>query len=355
MLVNMGQRKVGSGVPVYIVFEAGPTHTGLESALQLIEHAKRAGADAIKFQIADHDRLITTRDVPFSYRVLLDRETGASEEVTEPLIDIWKRRYMPWEDWQVVADKCKEINLDFFATVFFPEDVDRLVALGVNSIKIASQDINYQDLVYYCASKQVPVQLDTGNATLGEVERAVDWVRSAGNEQIIINHCPSGYPARLESINLNVLTTLKKMYPYPVAFSDHTPGWEMDIAARTLGADLIEKTVTLDRSIRSCEHYMSIEPVDMQPFVDSIRDLDVALGNTRRIVTEEQRSKSVGVRRSGFLVTDVQAGEKLKREHFDFRRPGNGILLPESYKHYVGRKYARNLAAGHMIVDGDLF
>ena len=186
--ISMGRRKVGAGQPVYIVFEAGPTHTGLDSALELVEHSKRAGADAIKFQIADHNRLITSRDVPFSYEVLVDRATGARETVTEPLIDIWERRYLPWQSWRQVAARCREIELDFFATAFFEEDVDRLVELGVNSIKVASQDVAHKDLIRHCARRNVPLQIDTGNASLGEVERAVDWIRNEGNEQIIVKH-----------------------------------------------------------------------------------------------------------------------------------------------------------------------
>ena len=354
MQIKIGSRTVGTGQPVYLVFEAGPTHTGLESALQLAEETKKAGADAIKFQITDHDRLISTRDVPFSYDVLADRASGARETVTEPLIDIWIRRYMPWEDWAKVAERCKALDLDFFATVFFEEDVERLIKLGVNSIKIASQDIRHKDLIRYCAGFDVPVQLDTGNATLGEVETAVDWLREAGTDRILINHCPSGYPARLESINLNVLPTLKRMFPYPIAFSDHTPGWEMDVAARALGADIIEKTVTLDRSIRSCEHYMSIEPADMGRFVATMRDLDVALGGNRRIVTPQQRKNSEGVTRSAFLVRDVKQDDPLTRQDIDFRRPGDGLVRPGDYEHYLGRRFARALPAGHKLVPGDL-
>ena len=124
MEIKMGRRKVGQNLPVYIVFEAGATHTGLESAKMLAKHAKEAGADAIKFQIADHHRLIATKDLPFSYNVLVDREKNIVETVTEPLIDIWERRHMPKEDWRDLKQYCDEIGMDFFATVFSEELVD---------------------------------------------------------------------------------------------------------------------------------------------------------------------------------------------------------------------------------------
>ncbi|MBF0186650.1 MAG: N-acetylneuraminate synthase family protein [Magnetococcales bacterium] len=354
MLISMGDRQVGAGEPVYLVFEAGPTHYGLESAMTLATMAKEAGADAIKFQIADHKRLITTKDLPFSYGILTDRDSGTIETVTEPLIDIWERRFLSRDEWSSLKAHCDTLGINFFATVFFEEDVEFLTELGVHSFKIASQDIAHMDLIRYCAGKQIPIQIDTGNATIGEVERAVDWIRDEGNEKIIINHCPSGYPARTESINLRVIRTLKEMFPYPVAFSDHTPGWEMDIAARALGADIIEKTITLDRTIRSCEHVMSLEPPEMPVFIKAMRELEIALGNSRCIVTQEARDSRESVRRSGFLVRPVKKGERLQRSDFDLRRPGHGVLKTDDYFHYLGRTFSRDLPTEHMVTVDDL-
>lgn len=349
----MGEREVGNSQPVYLVFEAGPTHTGLDSALKLAKYAKDAGADAIKFQIADHNRLITTKDLPFSYGVITDREKGTIGMVTEPLIDIWERRYLKRDDWRTLKAYCDEIGLNFFATVFFEEDADFLVEIGVHSLKIAAQDVGHMDLIRYCAAKQIPIQIDTGSASIGEVERAVDWIRGEGNERIIINHCPSGYPAHLESINLNVIRTLKQMFPYPVAFSDHTPGWDMDVAARALGADIIEKTITLDRSIQSCEHVMSIEPQEMSSFVQVLRDLDIAMGINRRVLSDEEKISRENVRRSGFLIRSVEKGEKLKRTDFDFRRPGHGVVKPDAYLEYLDRTLKHDLEAGKMLIRDD--
>lgn len=355
MAISMGRRNVGEGENVYIVCEAGPTHNGLESAKKLAAAAKEAGADAIKFQIADHKRLITTKDVPFSYGIVKTKDSKDFETITEPLIDIWERRYMPREDWSELKKYCDQLDIDFFATIFFEEDVDFLVDLGVASLKIASQDIEHEDLIRYCAKKGLPIQLDTGSASLAEVERAVNWCNEEGNEKIIINHCPSGYPARVESIHLRMLQTLKQMYPtYAIAFSDHTPGWSMDIAARAVGADIIEKTITLDRTTRSCEHVMSIEPDDIKEFVADMRDLDIAMGENRRVLTREQIDKAQAVRRSGFLVKPVKSGEALTREHFDFRRPGFGVVQPPTYKNYLGRTFNKDLEIGHMINNEDL-
>ena len=135
------------------------------------------------------------------------------------------------------------LGLAFFSTVGFEEDIRLLEEIGCHSIKIASGDINHFPLIRMAARTGICLQIDTGSSTLGEIERAVDVIRSEGNENIIIHHCPSGYPARLESVNLNIIPTLKRLFPYPIAFSDHTPGWEMDVAAVALGD--LEKALLL--------------------------------------------------------------------------------------------------------------
>jgi sialic acid synthase SpsE len=192
------------------------------------------------------------------------------------------------------------------------------------------------------------LQLDTGNATIGEIEAAVDIIRAEGNDNIIIHHCPSGYPAHLESINLNVIPTLKRMFPYPIAYSDHTPGWDMDLAAVAMGANLIEKTVTEDRMTRSVEHVMSIEPQDMTRFIAAIRDLETAMGSPRRVMSSTEVEKRNANRRSTFLRCDLPAGSVLSMEHFDFRRPGHGIS-PADAERLIGAKLRAGKPAGHRL------
>jgi N,N'-diacetyllegionaminate synthase len=350
LLISMGKRDVGKGAPIFIVFEAGPTHNGLASAKELATLAKQAGADAIKFQITDHDRLIRDRALQFSYEAI--NTEGERYEVTEPLYDIWQRRWMPQEDWRALKAYCDGIGLCFFATIFSREDLDLVLSMGVHSLKIASQDTNYQDLIEYAADADLPIQLDTGGSSLGEVERAVDWIRERDNHKIIINHCPSGYPARLESIHLRMINTLKGLFPYPVAFSDHNPGWEIDVAAVALGADIVEKTITLDRTQRSCEHMFSLEPEEMAQFVRAMRTVETALGSERRVIGLEQRKVRMNVRRSAYLVRDVRAGEKFSREDVEFMRPGYGIG-PDEYRRFLGLAFSRNMPAGANLCPDD--
>jgi len=190
-------------------------------------------------------------------------------------------------------------------------------------------------------------------SSLGEIEAAVEVIRSEGNENIIIHQCPSGYPARVESINLNVIPTLKRMFGYPVAFSDHTPGAEMDVAAVALGANLVEKTITEDRMTPSVEHVMSLEPHEMKQFVQTIRDVETAIGSNRRELHPEEKSKRDAVRRSVFIRGDAKAGQQLGDCDVEFRRPGHGVP-PDRYEEMLERRLSRDISAGDMLTYDDL-
>ena len=162
----------------------------------------------------------------------------------------------------------------FFATIGDDRGLELVTKMRCESIKIASADVNYLPRLRKVAKTGISIQIDTGNATFGEIETAIDIIKTEGNEKIIIHNCPSGYPAHLESINLKMIPALKKLFNLPVAYSDHSIGGDMDIAAISLGADLVEKTITLDRTSRSVEHIMSLEPAEMKSFVRQIRDLE---------------------------------------------------------------------------------
>jgi sialic acid synthase SpsE len=347
-MVNFGGKIVGYGHPCFVTFEAGPTHDGLESAKRLVTLAAEAGADAIKFQILDPDRLVADKEQLFSYEVILDRETGATETVSEPLYDILLRRSLPPQEWKDLKNHSDSLGLAFFATVGFEDEIELLEELKCDSIKIASADVNHWPLIRRAARTGMCIQLDSGNATIGEIEQAVDVILSEGNENIIIHNCPSGYPARLESINLNLIRTLKHIFPYPVAFSDHTPGWDMDIAAVAVGANLVEKTITEDRTTRSAEHIMSLEPKEMKDFILKIREVEIAMGSGKRILHPAELEKRKAIRRSAFLKKHVNRGQPVREAEIEFRRPGFGIP-PNEFEKHMSRNFVRDLAAGHMV------
>lgn len=352
-IVSFGDKKIGDGEPCFIVFEAGPTHDGVDTAKELIRLAADAGADAVKFQILDPDRLVADTKQLFHFDILVDRDTGETKTVSEPLYDLLKRRSLSKDEWRELKNYSDSLGLAFFATVGFEDEIELLEELECDSIKIASADVNHIPLIQRAARTGMCLQLDTGNATLGEIEVAVDAIRETGNENIIIHQCPSGYPARIESVNLRIIQTLKKMFGYPAAYSDHVPGWEMDIAAVAMGANMVEKTITLDRTTPSVEHIMSIEPTDMKAFVQAIRDVETAMGTPRRIMSSSEIEKRNAIRRSIFVTENVQAGQKLSDVAIEFRRPGFGIG-PEHYPSLKDATFTKDVAANTAISFSDL-
>jgi sialic acid synthase SpsE len=346
-------RPIGDGQPCFITFEAGATHDGLVTAKKLATLAAEAKADAVKFQIVDPDRLIADRRQPFNYDVLVDRATGRRETVSEPLYDILRRRSMSMAEWRELKRHCDGLGLSFFATVTFEDELALVADMGCSTIKIASGDINHLPFIRKAARTGLHLQLDTGNATLGEIEQAVDVIRAEGNDNIIIHHCPSGYPAPPTAVNLRIIGTIKQMFELPVAYSDHSPGWNMTIAAIALGANLVEKTITFNRMIRSPEHVFSLEPTDASAFVRSIREIETAMGTSRRILSPEERIKRNAVRRSTFLTQAAAAGTALGSLKVEFRRPGHG-LGPDEFERLAQAKLARDLPAGQMLTVADV-
>lgn len=342
----LGDKPIGGGCPVFITFEAGPTHDGFKSALELVNVAAHAGGDAIKFQMTQPDRLIADRSQMFKYDILLP--SGETETVEEPLYDIACRRALPNREWALVKAECDRLGLIFFATATFEDVLAFCAELGCLTVKIASADVTHLPLIRQAARTGMIVQLDTGNATLGEIEAAVDAIE-AEDADIIIHHCPSGYPARLESIHLRMIPTIQRLFGHPVGFSDHTPGWDMDIAAIAIGACLVEKTITLDRTIRSPEHIFSLEPPEMRRFVEIVREVETAMGQPRRLPKPDR----MAMRRSTFLAEQVSAGQRLVDVQVEFRRPGYG-LAPDEYEDLAKATFVHSLPAGYRLTRTDL-
>ncbi len=345
MTLMIKGRPIGDGNPCYITFEAGPTHSGVETAKELVRQAAEAGADAVKFQVIDAARLVADRQLPFSYEVLVDRSSGQTETVTEPLYDILKRRTLRKDEWREVKAFADEFNLAFCGTVSFDDEIDFLAELGCDTVKIASADVNHYPLIRRAAETGMCIQLDTGTSSIGEIEAAVDEVLRTGNDRFIIHQCPSGYPARLNSIHLRMIPTLKQMFGQAVAFSDHTPGWEMDVAALALGANMLEKTISQDRTTRSVEHIFSLEGEELPDFVTTIRDVETALGEPRRRLHDDELERRMSVRRSAYVVRSMRAGDVLSVDDLEFRRPGYGIA-PSENQRLMGMRLAEDVEEG---------
>jgi len=348
---------IGDHHPVCIVFECGPTHNGLLSAKKLVDIAFKSGVKCIKFQMLSAEKLVSDKKQVFKYSILTNRETDESAEIEESLYEILRRRELSKEEWAELANYINSKNMIFICTVLHKEDIPFLKEIGCDSLKIASADIDFVPILKAAANSGLNVQIDTGSSSLEEILFAVKVLEENGCQSLIIHHCPSGYPARLESINIKMIKTLRDVFQkYPIAFSDHTPDADMDIAAITQGVNLVEKTITEDRATKSVEHIFSLENNEIKNFVKRIKDLEIALGSYNRTFSKKQVEKTKLIRRSAHTVEPILKGEKIDENKISFMRPGTGFSSPIWIQMIEeGEIYAsKNLPKGHILKEKDI-
>jgi N-acetylneuraminate synthase len=328
---------VGGDNPPYIVAEIGSNHNGdMDLCLRLIDAAAEAGADAVKFQSWSESSLIAREEYEANPSYTdTKKHFGSLREMV--------RAYQLTPEQHVVAsDHARKRGIAFASSAFAPSEVDLLAGLDVPFIKIASMDINNLPLLAYAARAAKPLVISVGMATLGEVERALDTVRAEGNEDIVLLHCVSIYPAPPSTVHLRNLETLRNAFDVPVGFSDHTLGTAIPLAAIALGACLIEKHFTLDREMAGWDHDISSDPPVLRALVEEGRIVHEALGGTRRTLSEAEIVKRRQFRRSLVTRSALPAGHVLTEADLDAKRPGTGIG-PDELRYVVGRQLATDL------------
>ncbi len=338
-LLRIGERRVGSREPVYIVSEMSANHNqDFDQAVRILQAAKKAGADAVKLQTYTPDTL-TIRSESEYFRI----EKGSLWE-GKTLYDLYSEAYMPWE-WQPKLKKiANELGLDLFSTAFDPSAVDFLEEMGMPVHKVASFEIVDIPLIEHMARTGKPMIISTGMATLAEIEEAVQTARNAGATQIALLKCTSAYPAPPEEMNLHTIPHLAQAFNVPVGLSDHTLGIAVSVAAVALGACIVEKHFTLSRDIPSPDSAFSLEPHEFKEMVDAIRVAEKALGGVHYEVSKRE-AKSRVFRRSLFVVKDMKAGEVFTKENVRSIRPGYG-LPPKFLAEVLGRKVAQDISCG---------
>lgn len=342
--VLIGEREVGPGLPVYVVAEAGANHDrDLKTAHRLVEVAAECGADAVKFQTYRAENMYSRFTPRFKEMDDFDRSPPG-----ETPFELIKRVELPRE-WQgELRDHAIELGLDFLSTPFDLDIARELAELGVKAFKIASSEIVYYDLLRTAASYGRPVIISTGNSALADVEMAIDAVRGVGNEQIVLLHCVSQYPAKHEDLNLRAMQTMAVAFDLPVGFSDHTMGATAAVLAVGLGACFIEKHFTLDRGRRGPDHPSSAEPQELADYVRAIREAESALGSpVKRVQESEEENHRLG-RRSIHALVDIPLGTQITADMLTVKRPALGIH-PAHKGVVVGRSARRDIHADEWI------
>jgi N-acetylneuraminate synthase len=337
--VKINERSVGIGFPAYIVAELSANHRQqFDEAVKLLKVAQESGADAVKLQTYTPDTMTIKCDAP---EFLIG---GGTPWDGKTLYDLYAEAYMPWE-WQPKLKKlADDLGIDLFSTPYDKTAVDFLEEIGVPAYKVASFEIVDIPLIEYIASKNKPIIISTGMATLAEIGEAVQAARKAGATQIALLKCTSAYPAPPEEMNLCTIPDLAKKFRVPVGLSDHTMGIAVPVAAVALGACIVEKHFTLSRSIPSPDSAFSLEPQEFKAMVEAIRTTEKALGEVRYEVSE-QEAKSRVFRRSLFVVKDMKEGEEFTEENVRSIRPGYG-LAPKHLKEVLGRRATRDIQRG---------
>ena len=317
--IKLANKLIGEGRPCFIIAEAGVNHNGdVNLAKRLIDTAKDAGADAVKFQTFRAEEVATKHAAKAQYQ---KESTGATES------QFWmiKKLELTENDFEELFAYAQEKGLIFLSSPFDKASVDLLCRLGVPAFKIPSGEITNFSLLKHIARKKKPIILSTGMSTLGEVQEALEVIRNEDIEEIILLHCVSCYPAKVEDMNLRAMETLRYAFKLPVGLSDHTLGIAIPIAAVALGACVIEKHFTLDKNLPGPDHRASLEPDELKRMIRAIRDVEKAMGSGIKIPAAQEEENKKVARRSLVARVDIPMGAIITEEMLDMKRPGLGI------------------------------
>lgn len=335
--VTIGNQLVGDGHPVFVIAEIGYNFNAVAEAKASIDAALECGVDAVKFQTFKAET-ITSRFTDFP------TEAGATNQFDE-----FKRYEISEDLHRELFDYARSKKTVVFSTPSYFDDVDVLERLQMEVYKIGSDDLTNLPFIKYVAEKGKPVIFSTGMGTLAEVDEAVQTIRAAGNDQIVILHCVSNYPIQdLRVVNLNVIRTFRHAFNVPVGFSDHTTTMAASLGAVALGASVIERHFTLDKRLGVPDAFFSADPLEMKALVTAIRELEQALGHGVKQPTPTEQAMRAETRKSVVAQCDIGKGELINKKMIIVKRPGTGIV-PKLSQLVIGRRAKQAIKADEVI------
>ena len=328
-----------------IIAEAGVNHNGsISLAKKLIEKAKWAGADYVKFQTS-----LTAGSVTSKFAEMAEyqkRNVGKNESQ----LDMIKDLVLSYSDFKELKEYSEKIGIKFLSTPFDLPSIDFLHSLGIDYMKIPSGEITNLPYLRKISKLGIPVIMSTGMSCLGEIEDALRVLTEGGLNinQISLLHCNTEYPTPFSDVNLKAMLTLKDCFGVKVGYSDHTKGIEVPISAVAMGAEIIEKHFTLDRTLPGPDHVASLEPNELKLMVDSIRNIEQALGSGIKRVSSSEKKNIVIARKSIIAARDIKEGEIFTEDNLTIKRPGNGIN-PMRWDEVIGKRSKRNFVEDELI------
>lgn len=329
--------------PVFVIAEAGVNHNGdTAMALRLCDAALAAGADAVKFQTFRAHDLVVPGAPTAGYQA---RETGEQDQFA-----MLGKLELSQAQHETIKAHCDAVGIEFFSTPFSTDAVDMLVRLGVRRLKLSSGELTHKALVERAAAAALPLLVSTGMATMEEIAEALRWIAAARGsmEGVTLLHCTSAYPAPDAALNLNALRSMARDLGVAIGYSDHSLGIEAPLAAVALGATVIEKHLTLDRTLPGPDHSASLEPEEFGRMVAGIRRVSTMLGDGVKAPTPEERDTARVARRSVAAAVNIPAGATIVESMLVCRRPATGIA-PRDLQRVIGRVAAVAISAGTVL------
>lgn len=304
---------------IYIIAEAGVNHNGdLKTAQALVEAARAAGADCVKFQTFKAENMISRYAEKAEYQKETCGRNGSQ-------LDMVKKLELPFEAFERLKACCGKNGIAFLSTPFDLESIAFLDGLGVSFWKIPSGEVTNLPYLTAVGKTEKPVVMSTGMCGLEEIQVAMDVLKANGTPEITLLHCNTEYPTPYEDVNLRAMRTLAERFGVKVGYSDHTPGIEIPIAAAVLGAVVIEKHFTLDRNMEGPDHKASLEPGELAAMVKAVRHIEAALGTGEKTVSPSERKNIDIARKSIVARRAIKKGETLTEENLTVKRPGGGV------------------------------
>lgn len=326
----------------FIIAEAGVNHNGdIGIAKKMIDAASAAGADAVKFQTFKTERIVSINAPKAEYQI-------ENTNIIESQYQMLKKLEIDKETHLELMEYCEKKNILFLSTPFDIESVKMLVELGIEIIKIPSGEITNLPYLREVAKQKKKVILSTGMSNMQEVKEAVQILRQNGTETITVLHCNTQYPTPMEDVNLKAMISMKNELELPVGYSDHTQGIEVPIAAVAMGATVIEKHFTLDRTMEGPDHKASLEPDELTAMVKAIRNIEKALGNGVKTLSKSEKDNLAIARKSIVAACKIEKGELFTEKNLTVKRPGNGIS-PMKWEQVIGKIANRDYKEDEMI------
>lgn len=339
---------IGSCAPTYCIAEVGINHNGdLDIAKRMIDAAKAAEADAVKFQTFKAEEFCGDKDQTFTYQ-------SQGKQVTESMLEMFRRYEFPQETWRQIKAYCAEVGITFFSTPQNSSDLELLLAIGVPALKIGSDDFTNLPLIRSYIETKLPLILSCGMSDLAEVHQALEAAKWFDGYPVALMLCTSQYPTPPADVNIAKLTTLQNAFPgLLVGFSDHTQGALAAALAVSRGARIFEKHFTLDKDMLGPDHWFSETPDGLAEWIHHIRTADVLLGSPLVRPTKAEQDMRLIARRSVVALQDIAAGETLTSVNTGLRRPGGG-LPPDMINKLLGLTSTRSISKGERLSLGDM-